>query len=265
VKRAVLVVALCGASCGAPLMKLPAGPGAPAPDAVEALTDATAACRGIRTLTAEVAASGKVDGQRFRVRLTTGVAAPGSARVVAVAPFGPPIFILVADNDDATTLLLPRDDRVLRQGRSAEVLDAVAGVPMSAADLRLVLTGCASQILRPDGVALGADWRMIDEGGGAALYLHRAGSAQPWQLVAVVRPPWRVEYRDHLNGLPRSMRITSVRAEQGAGSFDLTLALSQVETNIALGAEVFKVDVPRTAQPITLEELRHARPGVREN
>ena len=54
------------------------------------------------------------------------------------------------------------------------------------------------------------------------------------------------------------MRITSVTAEQGAGSFDLTLALSQVETNIALGTEVFKVDVPRTAQPITLEELRHA-------
>ncbi len=150
-------------------MKLPAGPGAPAPDAVEALTEATAACRGIRTLTAEVAASGKVDGQRFRVRLSAGVAAPGSARVEAVAPFGPPIFILVADNDDATTLLLPRDDRVLRQGRSAEVLDAVAGVPMSAADLRLVLTGCASQIPHPEGVALGADWRMIDEGRGAAL------------------------------------------------------------------------------------------------
>jgi hypothetical protein len=147
---------LLTASCGAPLMKLPAGPGAPAPDAVEAFTEATAACRGVRTLTAEIAASGKVDGQRFRVRLSTGVAAPGSARVEAVAPFGPPIFILVADNDDATTLLLPRDDRVLRQGRSAEVLDAVAGVPISAADLRLVLTGCASQLLHPEGVALGA-------------------------------------------------------------------------------------------------------------
>jgi hypothetical protein len=106
---------------------------------------------------------------------------------------------------------------------------------------------------------------MIDEVRGPAAYLRRAGSAQPWQLVAVIRPPWRVEYRDHLNGLPRSMRITSVTAEQGAGSFDLTLALSQVETNIALGTEVFKVDVPRTAQPITLEELRHARPGVRQN
>jgi hypothetical protein len=256
---------LLTASCGAPLMKLPAGPGVPAPDVLEALTQATMACPGIRTLTAEIAVSGKVDGQRLRVRLSTGVAAPGSARVEAVAPFGPPIFILAADNTDATTLLLPRDERVLRHGRSAEVLDAVAGVPMSASDLRLVLTGCISEIPRPEGIALGADWRRIDQGSGDALYLHRDGGAQPWQVAAVIRPPWRVDYRDSLNGLPRSIHITSVGRDAAAGSFDLTLALSQVETNVPLGAEVFRVDVPRTAQPITLEELKHARPGVRKN
>jgi hypothetical protein len=84
--------------------------------------------------------------------------------------------------------------------------------------------------------------------------------------VAVSRAPWRVEYRDHLNGMPRTMRIMSLaRPDNGGSSFDLTLALSQVETNVPLGPEVFRVDVPRTAQPITLDELRHARPGVREN
>jgi hypothetical protein len=34
---------------------------------------------------------------------------------------------------------------------------------------------------------------------------------------------------------------------------------------VPLGAEVFRVDIPRAAQPITLDELRHARPGIREN
>ena len=144
--------AVRAASCGAPLMKLPAGPGAPAADAADALPQATAACRGIRTLTAEVAASGKVGGQRFRARLSVGVAAPASARLEAVAPFGPPIFILAANDDDAT-LLLPRDERVLEHGRSAEVLDAVAGVPLGAADLRAVLTGCAPAAARPEGRA----------------------------------------------------------------------------------------------------------------
>ena len=244
-------------------MKLPSGPGAPAPDAADALTQATAVCRGIRTLTAEVAASGKVSGQRFRARLSVGVAEPASARIEAVAPFGAPLFILAADRDD-TTLLLPRDERVLEHGRSADVLDAVAGVPLSAADLHAVLTGCARPIAQPDGRELGADWRMITGASGDAVYLHRGAAAQPWQLAAVVGQAWRVEYHDLLNGVPRTMRITSAAGAPGA-AFDLTLALSQVETNVPLGAEVFRVDIPRAANPITLEELRRARPGVRKN
>jgi hypothetical protein len=62
------------------------------------------------------------------------------------------------------------------------------------------------------------------------------------------------------------MRITSVSGSNAsAASFDLSLSLSQIETNVPLGDEVFRVDIPRSAQPITLDELRHARPGVREN
>lgn len=261
--RGALLAVLCS-SCGAPLMKLPAGPGAPAADAVQALAQATAVCQGIRTLTAEVAASGKAGGQRFRARLSVGVATPASARIEAVAPFGAPFFILAAHDDD-TTLLLPREDRVLRHGRSAEVLDAAVGVPLSAADLRIALTGCAPNVRQPAGRALGADWRVIADGGDE-LYLHRGGSAQPWQLVAAIRAAGRLEYRDHLNGLPRTIRMTSTPGARGEGaSFDVTLALTQVDTNVTLGAEVFRVDVPASAQPITLDELRHARPGVREN
>jgi hypothetical protein len=98
----LLVLALLCASCGTPMMKLPSGPDAPAPDAADALTQATAACRAIRTLTAEVAAGGKAAGSRFRGRLSVGVAAPASARIEAVAPFGPPVFIFTATDDDAT-------------------------------------------------------------------------------------------------------------------------------------------------------------------
>jgi hypothetical protein len=246
-------------------MKLPTGPGSPAADAADALTQATAVCRGVRTLTAEVAASGKVSGQRFRVRLSAGVAAPASARLEAVAPFGPPIFILAASNDEAT-LLLPRDDRVLQRGRSADVLDAVAGVPLSAADLHEVLTGCAPSVARAEGRELGTDWRLVNDATAGAMYLHREGADRPWQLVSVVRRAWRVDYRDPLNGLPRAIRVTSVAGDRiPDASFDVTLALSQVETNVPLGDEAFRVDVPRTAKPITLDELRHARPGVRQN
>jgi hypothetical protein len=275
--RGVLVgLALATVSCGAPLMKLPAGPGAPAADATDALTQATSVCRSVRTVTAEVAASGKAAGARFRGRLSVGVAAPASARIEAVAPFGPPVFIFVA-TDDRATLLLPREDRVLEHGRSDEVLDAVAGVPLSAADLHVTLTGCAPPIARPLGHERGADWRVVtDASGGDELFLHRDGAAQPWRIVALIRRPadssrsaaaWRAEYHDQLNGLPRRIRVTSLdgAAARPGAAFDLTLALSQVETNVPLGADVFRVQIPPSAAPITLDELRHARPGVREN
>ena len=48
-------------------------------------------------------------------------------------------------------------------------------------------------------------------------------------------------------------------------SFDLRLTLSQVEINVPLGADAFTVQIPRSARPISLDELRHARPGVRKN
>ena len=258
-------------SCGAPLMKLPPGPGAPAPDAADALAQATEACRGIRTLTAEVAATGKAAGSRFRGRLSVGVAAPSSARIEAVAPFGPPVFIFAATDDDAT-LLLPRDERVLEHGRPDQVLNAVAGVPLNAADLHQTLTGCGPALATPQGHQRGSDWRVVTEAAGAdEVYLHREGASQPWRLVAAILrrptvPPWRAEYRDHQDGVPRVIRVSSLQSDAAGGAgFDLTLRLTQVETNVPLDGAVFRVQVPPSAESMTLEELRRARPGVREN
>ena len=120
---------LLSASCAAPLMKLPAGAGVPAADAAGALAQATAACRGIKTLTAEIAITGSAGGHRVRGRLLAGVAAPASVRLEFVAPFGPPLFIFAATGSDAT-LVLPRDERVVEHGDPAVVLNAVAGVPL---------------------------------------------------------------------------------------------------------------------------------------
>jgi hypothetical protein len=266
VRGLLVLAAVCCASCGAPLMKLPSGPGTPAADAADALAQATSVCRGIRTLTAEVGASGKVGGQRFRARLSVGVAAPASARIEAMAPFGAPLFVFASDNDD-TTVLLPRDDRVLQHGGSADVLDAVAGVALSAASLHAVLTGCPPMGSWSTGQALGADWRRIEDVRGGHVYLHRVGAPQLWQLVLIDGVGWHAEFREFVNGLPRSIRIASSAGDDiGVGSvFDLTLTLSQVDTNVTLGPEVFHVSVPPTAKPITLGELTDARPGTRKN
>lgn len=264
-KRAPAVAAalLC-AACGAPpLMKLPAGPGAAAADAADALAMATASCRAVRTLTAEVAVSGSAGGHRVRARLLAGVAAPASARLEAAAPFGPPAFILVATGDDAT-LVLPRENRVLEHGRPDTVLEAVAGVPLGAADLYVTLTGCAPALPRVQGRQIG-EWRVITAASGpvdaAEWYVQRDPRAMAWRLVAAVHGSaggWRAEYGDFQDGLPRSVRLVSDDGKR----FDLRLGLSQVETNVTLDAEAFKVQIPRTSEPITIQELRRASPFV---
>jgi hypothetical protein len=261
----VVLAALAGCSACAPkLMKLPSGPGTPATDVREAIAEATTACQNVRSLSAEVAVSGTIDSQRVRGRMLIGLASPDSARIEAVAPFGQPVFILVAKNGDAT-LLLPRDQRVLEHGKPAEVLEAVAGIPLDAMDLRRALVGCGAALDAATGRSVGGDWRVVADGPDEA-YLRRDGKNGPWRIVAIVhkpqgRPPWRAEYKDFVDGLPHSVRLAGT-------AFDLRLALSQVDVNVSLGDEVFRVQVPRSAAPITLDELKRAqypRQGVRKN
>lgn len=248
------------AACAPALMKLPAGPGTPAADTRDALAAATTTCIGVRTMSAELGVSGSVGGQGLRGRLIAGLASPASARIEAVAPFGQPVFIFVAREDDAT-LLLPRDDRVLEHGKPDAVLEALTGVPLAAADLRRALTGCPTSPDPDGGRAASDDWRIVTDGADT-VYLHRDARSGPWYVASIVHRPagraeWRGEYRDVQNGLPRSVRLVS---DSGTKDFDLRLALSQMDINTTLGDEVFRVQIPRSAMPVTLEELRAAGP-----
>jgi hypothetical protein len=258
---AVALLACCG--CGARLLKLPSGAGAPAPDAATALAEATSECRGVSNLTADLAVSGSVDGQRLRGHLLAGLASPASARLEAVAPAGQPLFIFVATGGDAT-LLLPRDRRVLEHGPPAQVLESIAGVPLDPAELKTALIACPASTTAA-ARALGGEWRVVPTESGDA-YLRRDPKENRWRVVALVRgsqnqEQWRAEYRDFQQGLPRTVHLVSADRRR----FDLTLKLSQVAVNETLGADVFRVVIPPSVDPITLDELKRARPGVREN
>ena len=228
------------------------------------VADATRACRAVSTLTAEIAVSGSVGGRRLRARLLAGVAAPSSVRLEAVAPFGSPFFMFVARNGEAT-LLLPRDNRVLERGDPKDALEAVAGVPLDAAELRQTLTGCASGSDLRQATRIGADWRVVPDGT-SDLYVHREMPGGTWRVVAALHrepggPGWRAEFRDFptgpaADGVPRTVRLTSGDPKR----FDLRLALSQVEINATLDADVFRVQVPASARPIGLRELRESGP-----
>ena len=104
--RALVALALTVSACAPRFVKLPSGPGTPASDAADALAEATAACRAVSSITADVAASGSVGGQRLRGHILVGLAAPASARLEAVAPAGPPLFIFTSHDRDATRKLV---------------------------------------------------------------------------------------------------------------------------------------------------------------
>ena len=238
-------------------MKLPVVPGAPAPDAAQALAAATEACRAISTMTLEASVRGSVAGQRTRATLLAGLASPASVRLEAYA-FSRPVFTFVATGSDAT-LLLQQDDRVLPRAPAKEVLEALTGVPLDPADLKAAMTGCGEVAGAVTGERLDTNWRRIAQGT-TVYHLRRRNEASPWQMVAVQRRDgnlsWRIEYRNIVGGLPREVRFTSDDRKR----FDLQLRMSDVEINPSLAADAFEVNVRPVMQPITLEELRRGGP-----
>jgi outer membrane lipoprotein-sorting protein len=257
VPRALALALVVVAGCAPKRMALPNGSGTPLPDAAPVLDEAIGHCAAIRTITAEIGLSGRAGRQRIRVRLIAGLAAPDGIRLEAVAPVGQPVFIL-ASAGDRTTLLLPRDDRVLTGQPPAAILEALAGVSVTPGILRQLLAGCPGDAISPDEVrGIGSDWVVAGTTDRRTAYFHRTGGR--WRLAAVRGPAFDVEVGPGPDAQPAHVRLSSPATGAGT-SFDLVLRLSQVETNSAVPDEAFTVRVPPDAVPITLEELRQSGP-----
>jgi hypothetical protein len=242
--------------CAPPRVSLPTGAGSTFPGFAAAYAEAVSGCSGVRTLTAALALSGRAGGTKLRGRVDAGFSAPSSLRLEGVAPFGKPVFVLVAEGARAT-LLLPRDDRVLRDAPPEDIIEALAGVALDAVRLRAVVSGCGLASGSPsDGREYPKGWLAVDHDG-TTTYLKKITGA--WRVVASQNGPLTVEYGDLASTYPAIVRIRTT-GTGGRGAADLTLKLSQVEINVPLARGVFDVEVPRDATPLTLEELRRAGP-----
>jgi hypothetical protein len=242
------------AACAAGPPKRPQGPGAADPRAVQAFEDATRQCAGLKTLTAEIRLSGRAGGERLRGTLHAGLAAPGSLRFEAVAPFGPPVFVLAGRNNRAT-VFFPRDDRVLLDVALADVLERLTALALDADAVRLILSGCLAEgATATQGRSWNGGWFAVSLGADTTAYLRqRNGRAL---VAAADYGPWLVDYSDHLNGWPRTVRIRSTEP----GRVDATARLDQVEINTAIDDRAFTVAVPADAERITLNDLRAIAP-----
>ncbi|MFO7692761.1 MAG: hypothetical protein R6V57_06710 [Vicinamibacterales bacterium] len=259
-----LALVVAASACAtAATIRLPEGPWAPDPLAAEAFESASAGCRGVRTLTAEIAVRGRAGEARVRGRVLAGFERGGALRLEAPAPFGAPIFILVSRADRAT-LWLPRDRRVLREAPVGDVLDAITGLSRSSDDLLALLSGCLSSDIAPaagQGQSSPGGWMAIDLAGGLRAFLARDGGR--WRIAAGHRSgagaSWSVAYAAFSSGFPGSITI---RQEPSGGvvAAALTFQVSQLETNVPIDARAFDVAVPADAQPLTLDELRQSGP-----
>lgn len=244
-----------GYGCAPRLLTLPTDAGTPFPAFAEIHAGVSASCAGIRTLTAELGLSGRAADRRLRGRVIAGFARPASLRLEGVAPFGAPAFILATSGDEAT-LLLPRDNRVLRGAPAEEILGAMTGVALAPDDLQAILTGCVTASPQATGGRLHENgWASIDLAGGATLYLQRRDGT--WRVRAARRAGWRVEYLDWEGSFPETVRL---RSEDQRIDVNVTAAVSQLETNVELSPAAFAVDVPPGAREITIDELRDAGP-----
>jgi hypothetical protein len=209
----------------------------------------------VRTLTAELSLSGRAGGRAVRGRAIVGFERPASIRLEGVAPLGPPAFIL-AGTGDSSTLLLPRDNRVLRNARAEDILSALTGVALGPADLLAVLTGCVVPMAMPIGGRLHQNgWASVDLAADTTVYLERAPSG--WRPRAARRPGWQVEYPAWQGSFPQTVRL---RASDPAIGVELSAGVSQLEANMTLDSAAFTVNVPDDTLPVTLDELRDAGP-----
>ena len=206
-------------------------------------------------MTAELGLSGRAGGRRLRGRVIAGFEQPGSMRLEGVAPFGPPAFVLAARSGSAV-LLLPRDDRVVRNAAADEILGALTGLALGPADVQAVLTGCVVSSPGAVGGRVHANgWASIDLAAGATLFLERRGNA--WISRAARRPGWQVEYPAWQGAFPLTVRLTSLAANVDV---DLTATVSQLETNVSIDPAAFVVNVPEGTRDLPLEQLRQAGP-----
>lgn len=250
----LLVLLLSG--CAARRLTLPSGSGSPFPAFADAYKEAVAECRASRTIRATLSLSGRAGDTRLRGTVDGGFAAPADVRLEGRAPFGRPAFILVARGNDDATLVLPRDNRVLRGAPPAAIVESLAGVALEPAELRAVVAGCGFGAADPgSGRAYAEGWVAVDAGQGSS-YLRQTDGR--WRLVAATRGPLTIEYADFSGGRPSTIRMRTAPAS-GART-DLTVRVSDVDINVPLEAEVFRVEVPAGADPLTLDELRRAGP-----
>ena len=187
-----------------------------------------------------------------------GFRAPDAIRLEAVAPFGAPFFI-VAGRRDRRRCCCRATSACSRDAAPQAMIDALAGLSVSPADLGAWLAGCPAPAVRR-GRGAGVTDRTGRRSTGEAARTAWVRRTDRWRLVRAMATDFSVEFADHIGTQPRRVRIRRADASAVAPRSTRGMAVSQVETNVELRRRRSRVKVPADAAPITLDELRASGP-----
>jgi len=253
------MVALLFVSCVSTIPKdisIPSGQSTPIENYALIWDEASQGCRGVSRLDFLGYFRGRVGNRTLRrTRVRAAAAVPGALRLEGLAPFGAPVFVLVARPEEAV-LLLPRDRQFVKHELARDILHALTGLALEPDEVRSLLTGCVV----PEGEAIsgrsyGNGWVSIGLDGDANVYVEHVNAE--WLIAFGTQRDLIVEYSGHVNGLPRSVRVQAGTEMERA---DLTIDLAQVRVNTELAPEVFVPVIPDDFRSATLDEIRRHPP-----
>lgn len=249
----IVPVVLMASGCAARVFTPPTGPSVPLTDAPAVWTQVTAACRDAQRYVAELRVQGWVGNREQRIsRTLAGAVTRNDDVFLELQIMGATAFQMAGQLGQAT-ILLPRDERVLR-APTRDIVAALTGLQWGGRELLDVLSGCvAAPAGDVTGERIGTHARVTLSPSSHAWLRERGGR---WALEAAQIADWLVEYRLYEGRWPREVRVTST----GATPLDLRFTLSQVQVNIDLPPATFTLSVPERFIPMTIEELRSLGP-----
>jgi len=246
---------LGAASCAARFYQPPTGPGTPWPEASQVWRELTTRCRTTNDFVAEVRVDGWADPSRQRFAATLHAAFTRANDIYLEVPGLGRSWVQMAGRAEQAVLLLPRDERVLRAG-TREIVDGLTGLRWDAVDLLDTLTGCVTDSAAEVAGTSYGEQAELDLGDGARAWVRRRDGA--WQLVAATHDGLLIEYRKYSFGNPSEVRVSA--SASSVRPLVLSFFVSQVQTNTGPDPSIFVLRVPESFVPITLDELRSARP-----
>lgn len=248
-----LVALLFAGACAAARYTPPTGPGEPAPDAATAWSAATSACESVQGLVFRVSLSGRVGERRIpRGGRFDGAATSDGRMLLEVSALGSQRLVLAGDSTAAVLWLRESGGRVVR-ARLEELLEALTGFRLAAADWLALLTGCVTtDRAMGGGAAFGARRRIDTASATIVLEPFEGRWRSRWARVGTLS----VEYSKYDGAWPRELRLETDGVEGPPSNITVTVRERRVNPPAAEFDRAFAYQPPPGATPMTLEDLR---------